>query len=196
MSDNFDDVLVGTLEYKTPQRIFDAVKAALPDSTPKQSILDLGCGTGLCGPVFHTLAEFMAGVDLSPKMVAKARERDLYDLLVTGELTKTMNDSDRKYNLVLSADVFVYIGELAEVFESCFDVLEPGGLFAFSNEAVTDEKQDYVLNKSGRYAHSRDYIEELAQRLNFNVVSYDQSVIRKEGGNPVDGMIFVLKKPE
>ena len=195
MSDNFDDILVGTLEYKTPQRLFDAVKQALPNPSPAQSILDLGCGTGLCAPVFRDITEFMAGVDLSPKMVEKARQRNLYDLLVTGELTEAMRNADRKYSLVLSADVFVYIGDLGEVFTACFDVMEPGGLFAFSNESVADENQDYVLNKSGRYAHSRHYIEALARRLNFSVVSYEKTVIRKEGGVEVAGMIFVLQKP-
>jgi len=72
--------------------------------------------------------------------------------------------------------------------------LQPGGLFAFSNESAADESQDYGLNKSGRYAHSRRYIEDLSRQLNFDVVSYENTVIRKEGGVEVSGMIFVLKK--
>jgi predicted TPR repeat methyltransferase len=194
MSDDFDNMLVGTLEYKTPECLYEAVKQALPDTDNKLDILDLGCGTGLCGPVFNDISAFMAGVDLSPKMVAKARERKLYDILEAAELTEFMHNSDRQYSLVLSADVFVYIGNLGEVFAACANILEQGGLFAFSTEVAADEEQDFVLGKSGRYAHSMRYIKNLAQQQNFTEVSFNNTVIRKEGGQPVSGMIVVLKK--
>lgn len=48
--------------------------------------MDLGCGTGLMGPLLRQHVEHLAGVDLSQGMIDKARERGCYDELAVGEL--------------------------------------------------------------------------------------------------------------
>jgi hypothetical protein len=37
-----------------------------------RAVLDLGCGTGLCGAAFRPHADWLTGVDLSPAMIAQA----------------------------------------------------------------------------------------------------------------------------
>jgi len=74
-ADAFDEHLVGALEYQTPTLLIDVMRAFTMPSAGPLEVLDLGCGTGLCGPLLRPLARTLVGVDLSPKMLAKARQR-------------------------------------------------------------------------------------------------------------------------
>lgn len=194
-SESFDAVLVGKLQYRAPEMMLGAVKAALAERQALD-VLDLGCGTGLCGPLFRPLARTLAGVDLSPKMVAKARARNVYDQLEVGELGAVLlGRGQESLDLVLAADVFVYIGNLAPVFEAAVRVLRPGGLFAFSLEAANaEEGAGYALRQTGRYAHAQTYIDLLAQRFGFEPVSAEGMCTRLEGGQPIAGMLHVLRR--
>ena len=62
---------------------------------------------------------------------------------------------------MIAADVLVYVGELSSTFLSIGRILEPGGLFAFTVELTTNDK-DCQLLPSLRYAHSESYIRRLA----------------------------------
>ena len=49
-------------------------------------MLDLGCGTGLAGAAFRPHVDWLAGVDLSPKMIEVARAKGLYDRLAVADI--------------------------------------------------------------------------------------------------------------
>jgi predicted TPR repeat methyltransferase len=165
-ADEFEHDLVGKLEYQTPQKLYDLLEDYIRDRQSDMDVIDLGCGTGLCGPLFRKHARFLKGVDLSPGMLEKARERNIYDELLEGDLIVGLGTArdvyDLVYDLVIAADVFVYVGKLAQVFETTARALRPGGLFAFSLEAE-EGCEDFVLRPTGRYAHSAGYAGRLAQ---------------------------------
>jgi len=69
--------------------------------------------------------------------------------------------------------------------------LRPGRLFAFSIEKHDGE--GFVLRKTRRYAHARDYVEALARAHGFEILSVDDAVLRKEGSSDVLGLILVLR---
>jgi len=193
-ADRFDQHLVEILEYRTPQALNDAIRRALGDRPGRLDVIDLGCGTGLCGPLLRDLARTLVGVDLSPKMIEKARARNVYDSLTVADIVTALSTPGASYDLVIAADVFVYIGELTPIFEVCATVLNPCGLFAFSVEAA-EEDVPYALRATGRYAHSLGYIRKLAQAVGFNEIIHDRVVVRKEKSKPMPGHIFVLARP-
>lgn len=194
-ADTFDVNLVEKLQYRTPQALFDCVMAALTRRKGLLDVLDLGCGTGLCGPLFRPVARSLVGVDLSSKMLAKAHARGVYDELVTGELTAVLLERENQIDLAIAADVFVYIGELAPVFDAVARALRPVGLFAFSVEAIKPgEEGNYVLRDTGRFAHARTYIESLARYHGLDAVSCAELCIRMDRGQPIAGAIHVLRK--
>ena len=156
--------------------------------------MDLGCGTGLCGPLFRGMARTMVGVDLSPGMLTMASQRKLYDRLVTGDITKELRKYEDTYDLILAADVFIYVGGLDQVFQAISTALKPGGLFALSIEAEV-ESDDFVLKPTGRYTHSIGYTGRLAEVAGLREVSLDESVLRMDKAQPIDGYIVVLGKP-
>ena len=192
MADSFDEELLDYLEYKTPRLLRQAVGGILSREAPGWTILDVGCGTGLCGPLFRDLASHLTGTDLSPGMIDKARQRGGYDVLRVEPLEQTLSEATGEFDLVIAADVFVYIGDLDAVFAACARALKRGGYFAFSTEHAEDG--DYGLNKAMRFVHSRAYLEQLAPRHGFEITLADKAVIRKEVNEPVTGGIYLLKQ--
>lgn len=186
---HFDNHLQGHLKYQTPELLCARIASLIARSD--LDIVDLGCGTGLCGPLLKPLARTMTGVDLSPKMLEMARKRGLYDDLVCSDLTDFLLPHTARFDLVVSTDVFIYVGALEAVFKATRKAVRPGSLFAFSFE--TSEQEDLVLRPTRRYAHSVDYIRRLAGAHNFEVVSLEPSVIREEGGKDMHGFLAVLR---
>lgn len=193
---DFEHHLVGELGYQTPQKLHDLLEEFIRDRQADMDIIDLGCGTGLCGPLLRKHARLLKGVDLSPGMLAKARERKIYDELVEGDLSVGLGMAKHAYDLVIAADVFVYVGELGQVFEATTRALRPGGLFAFSLEAEED-CDDFVLRPTGRYAHSIGYSRRLAEDAGLQEVRLEKSVLRiDKGQQAIEGYIVVLHKPQ
>ena len=192
-ADKFDKHLVGDLEYKTPDIIREKIPS-LVDTKNKYNIIDLGCGTGLCAPFLSKYSKILTGIDLSEKMIEKAEELNLYDNLIVGEITEELLASPISYDLVIAADVFVYIGGLSDIFSACYKKMNENGLFIFSTELHNDENEDYRIFESGRYKHSLSYLKTLSEKYHFEIISNDECMLRKEYGNPVKGILSIIKK--
>jgi predicted TPR repeat methyltransferase len=186
----FDQNVLGMLDYRAPQLL----RAALGDLAADRSlrVLDLGCGTGLCGPLFRDAAQTLIGVDLSPEMLAEARQRGVYDQLRHSDLTEFLASCEEQYDVVLAADVFVYFGSLAQVFAGAKRVLRPGGRFAFTVEA--HEGASYVARASARFAHSLPYLRELAEQNGLAERNAQRATLRKESHTDLEGFVVVLQR--
>ena len=188
-ADNFDADLVGKLDYHVPEMMLEAILSVAPGR--KFDILDLGCGTGLCGEQFHPHANHLAGVDLSPAMLDKAAARGIYDRLITGDILEAMRNRENCFDLILAGDLFVYVGDLAGVFESAARTLRPGGLLAFSLERHDGE--GFVLHSKIRFAHSLAYIRSLAHAHRFSERTANEITVRKSSPDLVAGWLVVLQ---
>ncbi len=184
----FDQHLT-SLQYRGPQMLFDAVSAAAP--AEGWDIADLGCGTGLCGPLFRPVARTLTGVDLSPNMIKKAHERKVYDRLIEGEIIEFLRSRAATFDLVIAADVFLYIGDLGPVFDGTRRALRRGGRFAFSVE--THEGAGFVLQPSRHFAQSLPYLRECAAGHGFVETSVTRVTLRKENDQDIGGAIVVLR---
>ena len=193
-ADEFDNLLVDKLNYHIPELILDSVKSGLDlNSDSEQTILDLGCGTGLCGALLKPLSNNLIGIDLSPKMLDVARQKNVYKTLLIGDILEVIRGLDETCDIVVSADVFIYIGALDEIFVECKRVLQNRGIFVFSIETCSDEG-NYKLLSSGRYAHNPAYIRGMAQRQGFEEINAVETSIRTESRAPIPGMVFTLRK--
>jgi predicted TPR repeat methyltransferase len=186
----FEAHLVNVLDYKVPAQLAELVAAA--GHTPRRAwqVIDLGCGSGLGGAAFRGFARHLVGSDLSPRMVEIARRRGIYDELHVEDLTATLRRAGADIDLVVAADVFIYVGALEEPFRAASSALRPGGLLAFSTERC--EGDGYRLLPSSRYAHADSYIRGLAHRDGFAVREARDTVLRIEQAEPVSGMLYLL----
>lgn len=192
-ADKFDSHLTGNLEYRTPELLAQAVRDTRGAKSEPMHVLDLGCGTGLAGVALRDSIRHLVGVDLSPKMIEKARARGIYDELVVGDVMAPLEGVQDRYELIVSADVFVYLGNLSSVFGACARALRSGGLFALSVETAGNSS-GFELRNSGRYAHGDAYIKSLAKKAGFEEAVVRDVVLRKEKGEPMAGRIYVLRK--
>lgn len=192
-AENFDQYLIEKLEYKTPEIINLSVRSLIGPEHEELDVLDIGCGTGLCGPLFRDLARTLTGSDLSELMLEKAKQRGVYDELVSGDMVDFLLPVRDAYDLIIAVDVFVYIVDLEPIFIATAKALRSGGLFAFSLEA-DEEGAAYVLRPSGRYAHSMSYIRRLMDIAGLQELSLEKCVLRKDMNQPVNGYICVFGK--
>ncbi len=191
---DFDQRLLNDLEYRTPERMARFLAPWLAGREGRLRIEDLGCGTGLSGLVLRPYAAEMAGVDLSGQMLAKARERNLYDSLHEAEIAAYLDGKpEGGCDLAAAMDVFVYVGDLDPIFRAVTRALGPGAMFVFSVERLEGE-EDFRLMRSGRYAHSRRYLESLAQAHGLVEWKIEEADIRKESGQPVAGLHAAFTK--
>jgi predicted TPR repeat methyltransferase len=182
----YDRHLTSTLQYRVPQALGTLLAERLPQGGGLD-VLDLGCGTGLSGAVLRGVARQLTGIDLSPHMLVRARERGFYDRLIEGDIVQALAGQNACFDLVAAADVFVYIGDLEAVVEIARRVLRPGGWLAFSVESLSGG--EYRLQPTGRYAHAPAYIEALARRHGFDRVAQQEVTLRVEQGRPVAGQL-------
>jgi predicted TPR repeat methyltransferase len=188
-ADQYDRHVASALKYRTPELLSDLIARWL--QTTRADILDLGCGTGLVGVRLRAHARTLTGVDISPNMLKLARQRDIYDSLVCEELVDFLRTRPEQFDIAVAADVFVYIGDLSDVFRAVRRRLRPGGLFCFSVEAGHDK--DFVLGTRLRYAHSAAYLRSLAHDHGFTPEAFESSVIRHDNGEEVLGHLAVLR---
>jgi predicted TPR repeat methyltransferase len=191
-ADEFDDKLVERLGYGAPGRIAEMLARHMPANNALD-VLDIGCGTGLCAPHLRDYARHLAGVDLAPRMVEKARARGLYDVLEAGDLLPILERERERWGLIVAGDVLAYFGGLESLFDAISAALKPSGYFAFTTEAL--DCGAFTLRGSGRYAHSRDYIAGLVAQ-DFQIVDATRSMIRREGGRPLDGDFILLRRKD
>lgn len=187
----YDKHLTESLRYRVPQQLHAAIYSETHAEQPEWVILDLGCGTGLCGELFKELASQLIGIDISKEMIAAAKEKNIYDELKVADI-ETALDFYPHIDLALAADVFTYIGELSAIFSKISHSLNPGGLFAFSVEKT--DKTPFELQPSIRYAHSREYLESLIRAQNFQIVRFDTIQLRMQKEIPVEGYLVLLRK--
>src|SRR5665647_2111864 len=188
----FDAALRTGLGYRAPELMLAAVRAARPDMTFGNA-LDLGCGTGLGGAAFKLFCKVLTGVDLSPAMVAQARAKNIYDRLIVGEVVAFLSaEAARHYDLVVAADLFGYLDDLAPALAATARVLAPGGLIVFSAETHDDD--GVILRDTLRYAHSPTHVRKALAAADLECVSLDSAPARSEKGVPVPGLVGVARK--
>jgi predicted TPR repeat methyltransferase len=192
----FDKHLVKNLNYRGPELLRAAVRRAFAATGRKpwsERVLDLGCGTGLVGQALAGTYGMIEGVDLSPRMLAVARRTRLYERLHGADLVSFLKgQAERTADLVLAADVFVYLAALDEVFWQVRRVLRPGGFFAFTVQA--HDGDGVVLGGDSRYAHGDAYLRGLAERTGLSVALFEAVSTREDRGVDVPGFLLVLER--
>jgi predicted TPR repeat methyltransferase len=186
----FDQSLVDQLKYNVPKLIAELVLKQQSE-TPLGSIIDLGCGTGLAGVELKGFCKEIEGIDLSQKMLAKARQKNVYSKLNHTGIIEYLTEAPLDFDLFLSTDVFVYVGELSEVFRLIKSRNKRPGRLAFSTEHT--KKADFFLETSGRYSHSKSYIDSLCNKFDYRLLNFSTIDLRKSGSEFITGGLYLLE---
>jgi predicted TPR repeat methyltransferase len=180
----FERRVVGELGYRVPGLLAALVRS---HGRPGLDVLDLGCGTGLVGTALGPLAGSLVGVDLSPRMLEEAARKGCYTALHDADIAPWLAQAGpASFDLVVAADVFIYIGDLQGIFQEVRRLLRPGGLFAFSVEICAEA--DFQLQPTGRYAQSRAYVEGLAAGHGLMLLAREAADVR----SGIEGDLYLL----
>ncbi|WP_207477063.1 class I SAM-dependent DNA methyltransferase [Arenibaculum pallidiluteum] len=196
LADGFDRHLAG-LGYDVPRNL----TALLAGHGPVPgTILDIGCGTGLCGPLLRPLATRLEGVDLSPGMLAEAARKGVYDALHEAEAAAFMRTRPEAWDVAVAADVLIYIGDTAPLLHAAAAALRPGGILAVSIEDAEDGTAGagatgWTLHASGRYRHAPDRLRDALAMAGLQPLAFEATTIRMERGAPIPGHLVLACRP-
>jgi predicted TPR repeat methyltransferase len=190
------DTKLAQLSYRAPHIVAALLADARVEAKKALDILDAGCGTGLCGPLFAPYARRLVGIDLSGRMLERAKQRAVYDDLIKGELTAYVQARPDAFDVIVSADTLVYFGKLDDFVVAAAAALRSGGWLIFTLEEAPDATPGgYQIATHGRYQHRQEYVERLLgeARLQSYIV---RAELRMESGSPVPGLaVRAMKSP-
>ena len=201
-ADRFEAHLI-QLGYRIPSAIRTVLQAhpKIVAGLAIGPVLDLGCGTGLIALAIGDLPLGpFTGVDLSPRMLAHARAKRLYDTLREGDIVSDLASHEQRWPLIIAADVLCYFGAIEELLALVHRRLEPNGWFVFTVEEVQPDHDgvvpgngNWALQRQGRYAHAEHYIYQAVCNAGFRVLRMDRPVIRQEAGADVPGFLLAIE---
>lgn len=193
-AEDFEDHLVGKLEYASPSKLAAYLAKVLDRSKAISEVIDLGCGSGLLGKALieYFKIERLIGVDLSSKMLEECQAKNLYHTLHNEDLIEFLTKANPGVELIVATDVLIYLGDLGPVFAQAQRILKPGGYLGFTVERVFWPA--YKLRPTGRYQHSSWYIKSLYKRYQFSKIYCQTIDLRKEAGKMVAGYLVLLQK--
>lgn len=192
----FETALVDDLGYRGPAILFKAVllvRAVAKKPAFFKRAIDLGCGTGLAAAAFASNVDRFIGIDLSPRMIEKARLTGLYaELEVDDMLEGLRSKPETSAELILAADAMVYVADLLPVLAEARRVLVSGGVLAFTAE--THDGEGVIVGPGLRYAHSADYVRASVEAAGLKLSRLEDRSARNEDNFPVPGLVVVAAK--
>ena len=181
-----------SLGYNTPEVLLGLLRAEGAVEDGSLEVLDLGCGSGWCGPLLRPYARRLIGVDLAPRMLALAAEKNVYDELAQAEILEYLARAPGGIDLVIAANVLIYFGDLASLAAGVARILRPGGRFIFDVEKGAGMQPGFHV--SGRYTHSLAVLESSFLPCGFTVSRVHETVMRTELGVPVAGLYCAARR--
>jgi predicted TPR repeat methyltransferase len=192
----FETALVDDLGYRGPALLFKAVLAArhaVRKPAFFKRAIDLGCGTGLAASAFAREVDHFIGIDLSPRMIERARATGLYAEVEVSEMGEGLRGKpDASADLILAADAMVYLSDLAPLLQEAKRVLVTGGLLAFTVE--THNGEGVILGEGLRYAHGAGYVRASIGDAGLTLSRCEDLSARNEDNVPVPGLVVVAAK--
>ena len=190
-AEEFDRTL-NALNYQGPRLLADLIADNAIVPLAHFCVLDAGCGTGLCATFLRPWADQLEGVDLSPKMLAQAKGRGLYDRLHCEEMSCFCARHVAVFHLIVAADSLNYFGDLEGILHALAGSLLPQGRLAFFVEKADIEMATgFRLERHGRYSHQPVYVREQLTASGLRIIAENEATIRSESGHPVTAHFFL-----
>src|SRR6267154_1990345 len=187
----FETALVDDLGYRGPALLFRAVLSARGAARKPaffKRAIDLGCGTGLAAAAFAKQVDHFTGIDLSPRMIERARLTTFYAELEVGDMLRGLRSKpDAGADLILAADAMVYMSDLTAVLAEAARVLAAGGLLAFTAE--THGGEGVIIGNGLRYAHSAPYVRASVAAAGLELSLLEDLSARNEDNVPAPGLV-------
>tara|TARA_B100000214_G_C23922518_1_gene606774 strand:+ start:135 stop:1307 length:1173 start_codon:yes stop_codon:yes gene_type:complete len=187
---NFDEHLIQKLKYNGPKLIQFSIESSIQKKL-FNNVIDLGCGTGLCGDFLSKVSSNLHGIDISFNMLKKAKDKNKYNELIKGDFLEYLKKTENRYDLFIACDVFIYTGDIDETFKLIKKTSSKESYFVFTTELL--KKGNYNLDSSGRFKHSENYISSICEENSMEIINKNNINLRIENDKNINGQIYVTK---
>ncbi|WP_168464505.1 class I SAM-dependent DNA methyltransferase [Wolbachia endosymbiont of Ctenocephalides felis wCfeT] len=187
-------------QYRGHELVHMAVTKIFNNDTSKLNILDLGCGTGICGHFLkiHNIGGHITGIDISNRMLNIARGcfikgKPVYNELIHMEMTEFLKqEKNNLYDVIILSEVLHYSYDFQTELELAKRSMSKKGAIICLIRRKESEDVDFI-NKGDYFRHSEGYVQRVAKEINMQI-SYMSYC--KMYGSQVDGILFVLQHPQ
>ena len=118
-------------------------------------------------------------------------KKDIYNKLIKEDIITYLSNATLNFDYFVSTDVFIYIGDLSDVFRLIKSRNKKVGKLVFSTEDYDGD--GFFLEQSGRYSHSKKYIEDLCKKIGFELRHFETQALRKEKNQYIRGGLYILE---
>lgn len=146
------------------------------DKNPQLEILDLGCGTGLCGQLLRDkgVARTITGIDIVPEMVELCKglqlagEQPVYNQVLEQEIRAFLQTNQEKYDVILGDLSFHYLGDMFTLAPLLHRALKPKGVLAFTLRKDPEVTSGHRFNNDFEdFSYSEPYLEQAFSKARF-----------------------------
>ena len=213
----YETQMVTNLQYQAPARLLDLLLANVSAASEQKArkgalwsrVMDAGCGSGLAGDLLRPHSTTLVGVDVAPAMVTAARRRCkddgvslVYDEVKEADVIQALQgEAPGALDVVVAADVLCYLSDLHPFMVAVCHALAPEhGLLAFSCEALAGDEESgedsagVALLDTGRYAHSEQYLRQVAMAAGIDLMGVEKGRLRMNGAEWVEGFFCLCRK--
>lgn len=188
----YDQHMNQVLKYRAPEALRSLLVSYGPTRTRRFLTCDLGCGTGRSMAAFHSLVTAVDGYDLSPAMLERAAEKNIYRQLIAGDCIETLSASTCSYELFIAADLMPYIGELDSLFAVIREKAKSPAFLLFSTE-FQEAGDSPCLLVTGRYQHSLAYIQSRLKAHDMHLRAFQVEPLRMQAQQPIRGGLYLVE---
>lgn len=163
--------------YRLPALLYELLVPLMGEDYPRRDLLDIGCGTGLCGHVFGGMFTNIIGVDISENMQEIAYRRldkrgvRIYSQLILQDIRHYLARGETpSFDLALAMDVLPYIGEMQLLAKQLGQKLRGGAMLAISFTPHKGGEEFGVLPQTGYFGHSLAYVQRCLAEQGFEMI--------------------------
>lgn len=167
---------------------------------PSHQVLDFACGTGLLTLRLAPRAAHIRGIDISPDMVAIAREKARAQGAGNVEVTNTdLFDpclAPGSFDVVTAFNVMCYLPDLPAALARIRELLKPGGLFLSATDCLSSRPSRAGLKKFWKSRTGKmPYVAFFTQRgLERRIVQGGFTVLERENLFPAPPNLFIAAR--
>lgn len=168
------------------------IELLIPFMTPKQIIVDLGCGTGNSTLALYKtfLPEKIYALDLADRLLNLAQTKETHNNLIY--IKSNFEDSifqENSVNLIYSNMALQWGYDLLRIFQIIFTQLKPKGLFAFSLPLLGTFSE--LHSKNNFFTFQK--VEDLFKKTNFKILTRKKIIYQERFSTAVE-LLQSIKK--